>query len=313
MLRLGSDTFTRSSAPRQALSIVSDYVALTKPPIVALLLVTALGGMFMAAQGVPPLSVAALLLLGGASAAAGASSINHYLDRDVDGMMLRTNRRPIPGRRVSPTSALVFGILLNVFAFALLASTVNILSALITLGGTLFYVLVYTLWLKRITAQNIVIGGAAGAVPPLAGWAAVTGGVELPALYLFGIIFFWTPPHFWALSLLMKDDYARAGIPMLPVVYGDAETRRNIFLYTIILVALTLLPFSVQQVGWIYFTSAVTLGIVFLYYAWRLVRTGERTSRRDASQRERRVYLFSLLYLALLFAAIMVDTTVNLA
>ena len=313
MLRLGPDTFTRSSAPGQALSVLSDYVALTKPPIVALLLVTALGGMFLAAQGVPPLSVAALLLLGGASAAAGASSINHYLDRDVDGMMLRTNRRPIPGRRVSPTSALVFGILLNVFAFALLASTVNLLAAFITLGGTLFYVVVYTLWLKRMTPQNIVIGGAAGAVPPVAGWAAVTGGLDLPALYLFGIIFFWTPPHFWALSLLMKDDYARAGIPMLPVVYGDAETRRNIFLYTIILVALTLLPFSVQQVGWIYFTSAVTLGIVFLYYAGHLVRMGEGTSRRDASQRERRVYLFSLLYLALLFAAIMVDTSVNLA
>ncbi len=313
MLKLGPDTFTRSSAPGQALSVLSDYVALTKPPIVALLLVTALGGMFLAAQGVPPLSVAALLLLGGASAAAGASSINHYLDRDVDGMMLRTNRRPIPGRRVSPTSALVFGILLNVFAFALLASTVNLLSAFITLGGTLFYVLVYTLWLKRMTPQNIVIGGAAGAVPPLAGWAAVTGGVELPALYLFGIIFFWTPPHFWALSLLMKDDYARAGIPMLPVVYGDAETRRNIFLYTIILVALTLLPFSVQQVGWIYFTSAVTLGILFLYSAGRLVSVGEGTSRRDASRRERQVYLFSLLYLALLSAAIMVDTTVTLA
>ena len=312
MLRLGPDTFTRSSAPGQALSVLSDYVALTKPPIVVLLLVTALGGMFLAAQGVPPLSVAALLLLGGAGAAAGASSINHYLDRDVDGMMLRTNRRPIPGRRVSPTSALVFGILLNVFAFALLSSTVNLLSAFITLGGTLFYVVVYTLWLKRMTPQNIVIGGAAGAVPPVAGWAAVTGGVELPALYLFGIIFFWTPPHFWALSLLMKDDYARAGIPMLPVVYGDAETRRNIFLYTIILVALTLLPFSVQQVGWIYFTCAVTLGIAFLYYAGRLLSTGERTSRRDASQRERRVYLFSLLYLALLFAAIMVDTTVDL-
>ena len=312
MLKLGHETFTRSSAPGQVLSIFSDYVALTKPPIVVLLLITALGGMFLAAQGVPPLSVAILLLLGGGSAAAGASSINHYLDRDVDSMMLRTNRRPIPGRRVSPNSALVFGILLNVFAFALLASTVNLLSALITLGGTLFYVLVYTLWLKRMTPQNIVIGGAAGAVPPLAGWAAVTGGVELPALYLFGIIFFWTPPHFWALSLLMKDDYARAGIPMMPVVYGETETRRNIFLYTIILVALTLLPFTVQQVGWIYFSSAAALGIVFLYYAWRLVSIGEGASRRDASQREREVYLFSLLYLALLFAAIMIDTTVNL-
>ncbi len=312
MLKIESESLARSSAHGQIVSVLSDYLALTKPPIIALLLLTALGGMFLAAQGVPPLPVAALLLLGGAGAAAGASSINHYLDKDVDSLMLRTQRRPIPGRRVSPSSALIFGISLNVFAFALLASTVNLLSAFITLGGTLFYVLVYTLWLKRTTPQNIVIGGAAGAVPPVAGWAAVTGGVELPALYLFAIIFFWTPPHFWALSLLMKDDYARAGIPMLPVVYGETETRRNIFLYTIILVALTLLPFTIQQVGWIYFVSAVTLGSIFLYYAWRLVSISEDASRRDASRRERRVYLASLLYLALLFAAIMVDTTVHL-
>ena len=312
MLRLGPAASIKPTMFGQAVSVFSDYLALTKPPIVLLLLITALGGMFLAAQGLPPALTATMLALGGAAAAGGASSINHYLDRDVDGIMLRTSHRPIPGRRVGGISALVFGISLNVFAFVLLISTVNALSAALTLGATLFYVFVYTWWLKRTTPQNIVIGGAAGAIPPVAGWAAVTGGLDLPALYLFAIIFFWTPPHFWALSLLIKDDYARAGIPMLPVVYGESETRRNILLYTITLVALTLLFFTIQSVGWVYFASASALGLMFMYHAWRLAIMGENSSPRSVALRERRVYLVSLLYLALLFVAIMVDAMVQL-
>ena len=312
MLRSLPATFARSSAFRPALTVLGDYVALTKPPIILLLLITALGGMFLAAQGPPPVLTAILLMLGGASAAAGASTINHYLDRDVDGLMVRTSRRPIPGHRINPMAALVFGVSLNIVAFALLITTVNALSAFLTLGGTLFYVFVYTWWLKRTTPQNIVIGGAAGAVPPVAGWAAITGGVDLPALYLFGIIFFWTPPHFWALALLMKDDYARAGIPMLPVVRGEAETRKNILLYTIALVALTLLFFTTQAVGWVYFVAAGALGFMFLYFAWKLASMGETSPKKDMTQQQRRLYLVSLLYLALLFVMMIVDSMVGL-
>ena len=295
-----------------ALAIVSDYVALTKPPIMLLLLITALGGMFLAAQGAPPVSVALLLLLGGAAAAGGASAINHCLDRDIDALMSRTRRRPVPGRRISPGAALAFGILLNLFAFLLLATAVNLLSALITLSGTLFYVFVYTWWLKRSTPQNIVVGGAAGAVPPLAGWAAATGGLELPALYLFAIIFFWTPPHFWALSLLIRDDYARARIPMLPVVRGLAATRRSILLYTVLLVSLTILFITTQAVGWLYIFSAPALGAVFLFLAWRLVVGAGSGARAGGMRRARVLYLYSLLYLALIFVSIIVDSVVSL-
>ena len=294
------------------LAIAADYVALTKPPIILLLLITALGGMFLAAQGAPPVSVALLLLLGGAAAAGGASAINHYLDRDIDALMSRTRHRPVPGRRVSPGAALAFGVLLNLFAFLLLATSVNLLSALLTLSGTLFYVFVYTWWLKRSTPQNIVVGGAAGAVPPLAGWAAVTGGLELPALYLFAIVFFWTPPHFWALSLLIRDDYERAGIPMLPVVSGIAETRRNILLYTVLLVSLTILFVTTQAVGWLYVIAALALGAVFLFLAWRLVVQGGSRAQTDGMRTARVLYLYSLLYLALIFISIIVDSVVSL-
>ena len=220
---------------------INDYVALTKPPIVVLLVITAVGGMFLAAEGVPPLNVMALVILGGTLAAGGANAINHYLDRDVDAIMLRTRDRPVPGRRIVPQRALGFGILLNVFAFLLLAVWVNLLSAFLTLSATLFYIFVYTSWLKRTTSHNIVIGGAAGAIPPLVGWAAITGGLGLPAVYLFSIIFFWTPPHFWALSLLIQGDYQRAGIPMLPVVSSREHTVLNILLYSLLLVALTIM------------------------------------------------------------------------
>ena len=314
MLKPSSLSWPRPT-PFQAnvISIMADYMALTKPPIILLLLMTALGGMFLGSQGAPPISVALLLLLGGAAAAGGASAINHYLDRDIDKLMARTCRRPLPGQRISPSAALAFGVLLNIFAFVLLVTGVNLLSALLTLSGTLFYVFVYTWWLKRSTPQNIVIGGAAGAIPPLAGWAAVTGGLELPAIYLFAIIFFWTPPHFWALALLIRDDYARAGIPMLPVVRGIEATRRQIMIYTVAVVAFTLLLFfTTESVGWLYLSSAAVLGVIFLYMAWRLAFADRFGRQTDGVHNARSLYLYSLLYLALLFTAVMVDSVVNI-
>ena len=314
MLKPSSLSWPRPT-PFQAnvISIMADYVALTKPPIVLLLLITALGGMFLGSQGAPPISVALLLLVGGAAAAGGASAINHYLDRDVDKLMARTCRRPLPGQRISPGAALAFGVVLNIFAFVLLVTGVNLLSALLTLSGTLFYVFVYTWWLKRSTPQNIVIGGAAGSIPPLAGWAAVTGGLELPAIYLFAIIFFWTPPHFWALALLIRDDYARAGIPMLPVIRGIEATQRQIMIYTVVVVAFTLLLFfTTGSVGWIYLASATVLGAIFLYMAWRLAFAGHSDKQTGGEQNARSLYLYSLLYLALLFTAVMVDSVVNI-
>ena len=218
----------------------------------------------------------------------------------------------MPARRIRPASALSFGICLNIFAFLLLATTVNLLSASLTLGGTLFYVFVYTWWLKRTTPQNIVIGGAAGAVPPLAGWAAVTGGVDLSAFYLFGIIFFWTPPHFWALALLLKDDYSRAGVPMLPVVRGVHETKKMILLYTVVLVTLSILFFTTQTVGWLYLVSAAALGSLFIFEAWRLLIKDEGSPGTAGTDRGRRLYLTSLLYLALLFLAMIIDSMVRL-
>ena len=285
-------------------SIVRDYVALTKPRIVSLLLLTAVCGMFLAAEGPPSAALVALVMVGGALAAGGAHALNHYLERDVDSLMTRTRDRPVAGGRVSPGQALAFGLLLNAIAFLTLATLVNPLSAILTLSATVFYVLVYTLGLKRSTPQNIVIGGAAGAVPPMVGWAAVTGQVDLPAIYLFAIIFFWTPPHFWALSLLIKDDYKRAGIPMLPVVTSVEQTKLSIFLYTLVLVALTSMFFTSQAVGWVYFATSSALGAVFIYYAWRLFRGPDIRGARG-------LYLYSLLYLALLFVAIAADPMIG--
>ncbi|MBM3943729.1 MAG: protoheme IX farnesyltransferase [SAR202 cluster bacterium] len=295
-------TLAGSGSP---LGLLKDYLALTKPPIIVLLLVTAAGGMFLAAQGVPSVLLMALVGLGGALASGGANALNHYLDRDIDGVMRRTRRRPVPGQRIGPTQALAFGVTLNVVAFVLLAVWVNLLAAVLTLSATLFYVFVYTWWLKRNTPQNIVIGGAAGAIPPLVGWAAVTGGLDLPAVYLFAIVFFWTPPHFWALSLLIQEDYREAGIPMLPVVVSRRDTILHILLYTIALVAITLMFFFTKAVGWVYASSAAALGAWFLWLAWRLFR-------EDTRSRARWLYLYSLLYLALLFAAMMVDSSLDL-
>ena len=230
-------------------ALANDYLTLTKPPIIVLLVITAIGGMFLAAEGIPSLKTLALVSIGGALGAGGANAINHFLDQDIDSIMSRTVRRPVASQRIPPISALVFGLGLNVGAFFVLTYWVNLLAACLTLSATLFYVLVYTGWLKRNTPQNIVIGGAAGSIPPMVGWAAVTGSLELPALYMFTIIFFWTPPHFWALALMIQDDYQEAGVPMLPVVAGEERTTQNIFIYSLALVALTLLFSASDAVG----------------------------------------------------------------
>ena len=281
--------------------MAADYLTLTKPPIISLLLVTAVGGMFLAAQGVPSITTLLLVCAGGALGAGGANAINHYLDQDIDALMSRTWQRPVPGNRIPPALALAFGIGLNVASFLVLAGGVNMLAAVLTLGATLFYVLVYTMWLKRTTPQNIVIGGAAGSIPPVVGWVAITGSFDLSALYLFTIIFFWTPPHFWALSLLIQKDYERAGVPMLPVVAGKERTVQSIFGYTLVLVALTLVFTASSTLGPVYLGMAAVLGAVLVGMAWQLRR--EQTARRA-----RHLYLYSLLYLAVLFVAIMVDS-----
>jgi protoheme IX farnesyltransferase len=285
---------------------IADYLTLTKPRIMLLILITAYGAMAYAADGLPELRLTVVTLLGLGLSSGGAAALNHYFDRDLDALMARTATRPIPAGRVSPESALGFGIGLIAGSFAVLAMNVNILTAWLALGGALFYVIVYTVWLKRRTPQNIVIGGAAGAVPPLVGWAAVTGEIGLPAIFMFALIFYWTPPHFWALSLLTKDDYARAGIPMLPVVRGERETARQILLYTMLLAALSVLPFVAGSFDAVYLVSAVVLGAGFLWLAVKLLRD---TSAVNA----RHVFLYSLAYLALLFAAIGLDRAIPIS
>ncbi|MFL5886589.1 MAG: heme o synthase [Thermoleophilaceae bacterium] len=280
---------------------IRDYIALTKPKVQSLLLFTTITTMYVA--GDPSIGLVALTCLGGALSAGGAGAVNHYYDRDIDAVMKRTATRPIPGGRISPRTALWYGIALQVASFALLSLTVNLLAATLALGGFLGYVLVYTMWLKRTTPQNIVIGGAAGAVPPLVAWAATTGRLSGAALYLFAIVFYWTPPHFWALSLLMKDEYERAGVPMLPVVRGETETRRQIVLYTLLLVAVTMLPFAGRLFNGVYAITALVLGLAFTWLAVVLYRRAERRSAL-------RLYLFSLAYLAVLFGAMVVDVHV---
>src|SRR5213595_1616137 len=289
-------------------ALVADLIALTKPAIMSLLLLTALGGMFLAARGVPPFGILAATLIGGAAASGGAASLNQYFDRDIDERMRRTRKRPLPAHRVSNGLAIWWGIALNVVAFVVLALFANLLAATLALAGTVFYILVYTICLKRSTAQNIVIGGAAGAIPPLVGWAAITGSLDLSAWLLFAIVFFWTPAHFWALALLIRDDYERAGIPMLPVVRGDEATAWNILAYAASLLPLTLLLFIIGGLGYLYLAAAIILGALFIAYAFRLLRGGAVRRRTMA----RAVYLYSLLYLALLFVAIMVDSTLRL-
>jgi protoheme IX farnesyltransferase len=277
-----------------------DYVTLTKPRIMSLLLLTGAAGMFVGAQGVPEGGKFAATMLGLGLACGGASALNHLLDRDLDRSMKRTASRPVADGRVSPELALEFGLALSALSFVVLASAVNVLTASLALVGNLFYVVVYTRWLKRSTPQNIVIGGAAGAVPPLVGFAAATGNLTLPALFLFLIVFFWTPPHFWALALLIKRDYEAARVPMLPVVRGDRETARQVLIYTVALVALTLVPVLTGTFGPLYLASAAVLGGWFLRLAVKLLRS-------TTPARAGVLFHYSLAYLALLFVAMAAD------
>ena len=279
---------------------VLDYVALTKPRIIILLLVTAFASMLIAAPGRVSPWLILFTLAGGAMSAGSANAINQLLERDIDALMSRTRRRPIPSGRVTPPYALAFAVLLGTVAFVEMAVLVNLLAALLSLAALLFYVFVYTVWLKRSTPQNIVIGGAAGAVPPLVGWAAATGHVNLTAILLFVIVFLWTPPHFWALALFRRDDYARAHVPMLPVVAGEDETRRQIVIYSIVLVFFTLLLYPVARMGLLYLLSAGALGGAFVGLAIRL--WSQRTPTAAI-----RVFGYSILYLGLLFAAMVAD------
>ncbi len=287
----------RPAAP----SLLRDYLTLTKPKVQSLLLFTTVTTMYVA--GDPSLGLIFLTCLGGAMSAGGAGAVNHALDRDIDQMMARTANRPVAAGRISPRAAIVFGVSLAAASFLLMSLAINPLAASLSLSGFLGYVFLYTIWLKRSTWQNIVWGGAAGAVPPLVAWAAVTGELSGMAFYLFAIIFFWTPPHFWALSLLMKDEYAKAGIPMLPVVRGEAETRRQIMLYTVLLYAVTQLPFCAGGLGIAYLVPSMTLGAVFIYFSYRLLRAADRAWAL-------RTYLFSLAYLAALFLAIAIAANV---
>jgi protoheme IX farnesyltransferase len=278
---------------------VADYVALTKPRVISLLLLTTVTTMFVANSS-PRFTTILLTMIGGYMAAGGAGAINHYLERDIDAHMARTSKRPLPSGRIEPRSALWFGIVLGALSFAVFALGVNMTAALLSLSGLLGYVFVYTMWLKPSTTQNIVIGGAAGAVPPLVGWAAAAGHLDPAAFLLFAIVFYWTPPHFWALALLIKEDYARTGIPMLPVVDGEEETRRKILLYGWLLLPITALPFAVGLFGAVYALSALVLDAVFVWLCLRLHRRADRRSSMI-------LFHYSLAYLALLFVAMAAD------
>jgi protoheme IX farnesyltransferase len=296
---------TADGGPTTA-GVLRAYVALTKPRIIELLLVTTVPTMVLAARGIPSIWLMAAVVIGGSMAAGGANAINQYIDRDIDDLMRRTRHRPLPSHALLPRHALAFGIGLSIVSFAWLTVTVNLLSALLAASAIGFYVFVYTLWLKRTTPQNIVIGGAAGCVPVLVAWAAVTDTVALPALVLFAIVFYWTPPHFWALALRFKGDYAAARVPMLPVVRGEAETARQIVIYTLLLVAVSLLLFPAAGMGLIYLVSALVLGAAFVVYAVRL--------QRDLADGRAAIGLFrySISYLTLLFAAVAVDSLLRL-
>jgi protoheme IX farnesyltransferase len=283
---------------------IAAYVALTKPRIIELLLVTTVPSMIVAARGFPRMSLVLWTLLGGTLSAGGANAINCFLDRDIDEVMPRTRKRPLPQHRIAPTKALAFGIILGLVAFAQLWATVNLISAVLATAALLFYVFVYTIGMKRSTPQNIVIGGAAGAVPALVGWSAVTGTVGLPAIVLFGIIFYWTPPHFWALSMRYEKDYAAAGVPMMPVVYGREETTRHMVLYCFMLTAVSLAFFSVAKMGLIYLGSAIVLNAVFTGWAIKL-------HRDPSTRRAWGMFRFSIYYLAMLFLAMAVDQLIT--
>jgi heme o synthase len=295
-----SPSDARARTMRAAISVANDYVTLTKPRIISLLLLTCVATMFVAHPGGPPLSTILWTCLGGYLAAGGAGAINHYIEREPDSRMARTRGRPLASGRIEPRRGLFFGSALGIVAVAQLAITVNTLTAALAAAGLLGYVFVYTLWLKPRTPQNIVLGGAAGAMPPLVGWAAATGGLSAQALWPFAIVFFWTPPHFWALSLLISDDYARTGVPMLPVVRGETTTRHQIVAYALLLVAVTTGPVLTGLLGVAYLIAALGLGAGFIGLALVLLAHPSR-------QAARRLYLSSLAYLALLFIAMALD------
>ncbi|HKA85635.1 MAG TPA: heme o synthase [Acidimicrobiales bacterium] len=290
--------------PRRLLDTVGDYVALTKPRIIELLLVTTVPTMIVAERGLPSLWLVAATVIGGTLAAGGANAMNMVVDRDIDRVMLRTRNRPLASGRLTARAALTFAVAIEVAAFAFLWATVNLLSAALAVAACLFYVFVYTLWLKRSSASNIVIGGAAGAVPVLVGWTAVTNSLDWPPVVLFAVIFYWTPPHFWALAIRYRDDYARAHVPMLPVVASLHTTALRIVLYTLLLWALTLVFAPVAGMGAIYVAAALVLGAVFTWLAVRLLRD-------SSPQAAMRVFTWSITYITLLFAAIALDQLVR--
>jgi protoheme IX farnesyltransferase len=281
-------------------SLVSDYLSLTKPKVISLLLVTTLAAMFLTGEGVPSLSLVFWTMLGGYLAAGGANALNCAFDKDIDINMGRTSKRPVPSGRISSRNALLFGLVLCVLSFGVLFFFATPLAAVLALLGIFYYALLYTRWLKRNTWHNIVLGGGAGALPPLVGWAAVTGSLNLAAVILFLIIFYWTPPHFWALALVKEKDYARAGVPMLPVVAGEEETRWQILLYSVLMFGVTLLLVPLGAMGWLYLLLAVILGALFLRSAWQVWRSGSQQAIWG-------LYKYSLLYLALLFGAMVLD------
>ena len=283
---------------------IKDYTTLTKPKVNLLLVITALSAIFLASDSLPSISVLFAVIVGGTLASGGAGAINHSIDKDIDNTMKRTSKRPVAGERISKSNALLFGIVLNVASFIILTYLTNILAALMAISGTLFYVIIYSIWLKKKTYHNIVIGGAAGCFPPLVGWSAVTGDLSLSAWYLFAIIFFWTPPHFWALAMLMKDDYSKANIPMLPSVVGIKATFKPMTLHTVTLILLTLvMTFINSKLSYIYFFSCLTIGAYYLFLTYRLYKYYDR-------QNNLKIYKFSLLYMMLFSVIVIADSLI---
>lgn len=283
---------------------IRDYTTLTKPKVNLLLVITALSAIFLASDNFPSIQVLIAVIIGGTLASGGAGAINHSIDKEIDNTMKRTSKRPVAGERISRFNALLFGIVLNLASFLILTYLTNMLAAIMAISGTLFYVLIYSIWLKKKTYHNIVIGGAAGCFPPLVGWSAVTGDLSLSAWYLFAIIFFWTPPHFWALAMLMKDDYSKANIPMLPSVVGIKATFKPMTLHTVTLILLTLvMTFVNSKLSYIYFFSCLSIGTYYLFLTYKLYKDYDR-------QNNLKIYKFSLLYMMLFSVIVIVDSLV---
>ena len=291
------DTMTAKPA---LLASLREYFELTKPRVVALIVFTAIVGMFLATPGMVPIEILIFATIGIGLAAGSAASINHIVDQHVDSIMQRTKRRPLPTGHLSTRQAVIFSAVTGLIAMGILAWKVNLLTAILTFASLVGYSIIYTMYLKRATPQNIVIGGAAGAAPPVLGWAAVTGEVSADALLLFLIIFVWTPPHFWALALYRELDYAKVGIPMLPVTHGNEFTRLHILLYTVVLVAVTIMPFATKMSGWFYLIGTIPLNAIFVYYAWKLYR-------KYSDQLARRTFIYSIQYLGLIFGLLLLD------